>query len=59
MKKIPLLLSVILFASLVNAQEDSPLITDRPDQTESALVVPAWHTTFQVFTLDLAPTCFL
>jgi hypothetical protein len=42
MKRIPLLLAVILAASLVNAQEDPPLITDRPDQTESALVVPAW-----------------
>jgi len=43
MNRKPLLLFALLFASTLYAQEKTALVTDRPDQTESAAVVPAWH----------------
>ena len=43
MKKAALLSAIILLASLVKAQQEPDLITDRPDQTESAFVIPAWR----------------
>ena len=43
MKIKALLLFDLLFTSVLYAQERPPLVTDRPDQTESAVVVPARH----------------
>lgn len=55
MNKIPLLIAALIFPCIAYSQEGSPtltnpqdqaepaLVTDRPDQTESALVVPAWR----------------
>ena len=55
MNKIPLLTAALILPCIAYAQEGSPtltnpqdqaepaLVTDRPDQTESALVVPAWR----------------
>ncbi|MFC2112243.1 transporter [Bacteroidota bacterium] len=43
MKNLSLLFAGIFLVTTVQAQEATPLVTDRPDQTESALVVPAWH----------------
>ncbi len=43
MKRAYLLVLSIFFTSTFYAQEEPDLVTDRPDQTESALVVPAWR----------------
>jgi hypothetical protein len=43
MLKIQLLSIAILLPVLALPQEEPPLVTDRPDQTESAVVVPAWR----------------
>lgn len=48
MKTLPLLL-LLLLASVITAQEKTPdLVTDRPDQTESSVVVP--HKSLQIET---------
>ena len=36
-------MAALILPCITYAQEESPLVTDRPDQTESALVVPAWR----------------
>ncbi len=43
MRKRSLILIGLILAFQINAQEEPDLITDRPDQTESAVVIPAWR----------------
>ena len=41
MKRISILFAALILAAFIHAQDEPPIVTDRPDQTESALVVPA------------------
>ena len=43
MNRVPLFIATLLLATSAMAQQEPDLVTDRPDQTESALVVPAWR----------------
>jgi hypothetical protein len=43
MKKTYILVAVLIYTLTALAQDEPPIVTDRPDQTESALVVPAWR----------------
>ena len=43
MRRLLILLTGLLILFNVRAQEESPLVTDRPDQTESSSVVPQWR----------------
>jgi hypothetical protein len=43
MKRLPLFFATLFLATSLIAQQEPDLVTDRPDQTESALVVPAWR----------------
>jgi len=43
MRRLLILLMGLFIFSVARGQEDLPLITDRPDQTESSSVVPQWR----------------
>ena len=43
MRRLLILLTGLLIFSLIQGQEEPPLVTDRPDQTESSSVVPQWR----------------
>lgn len=43
MRRLLILLTGLLIFSLTRGQDEPPMITDRPDQTESSSVVPQWR----------------
>ena len=43
MRRLLILLTGLFILSNARAQEEPPLVTDRPDQTESSSVVPQWR----------------
>jgi len=43
MRRLLILLTGLFILSITRGQEEAPMITDRPDQTESSSVVPLWR----------------